>query len=153
MEDLRVPTVPLSVEIRYFDERPLLGRIFIPGLSDSHEGPMRPDEWINQATTFFPFAPDDAKHAQLLNKRYVVVLTVDDAEEPEQADPSYMRRVIVECGTVRLEGQVDVAMPDNQRRVLDLMNRPDLFLTLRNGSRTHIIQKHRITSITEVMED
>ncbi len=152
MEDLRVPTVPLSVEIRYFDERPLLGRVFIPSLSDHHEGPMRPDEWINQATTFFPFAPDDSPHAQLLNKRYVVVLTIDDTDA-EPVDPSYVRRVIVECGTLRLEGEVYVEMPDNQRRLLDLMNRPDLFITLRSGSKTHIIQKHRITSITEVMED
>ncbi|SRR5581483_3364441 len=153
MVDLRVPTVPLSVEIRYFDERPLAGRIFIPSLSDHHDGPMRPDEWINQATTFFPFAANDARHAQLLNKRYVVVLTLDDTGEPAPVDSSYVRRVIVECGTLRLEGEVSVEMPENQRRLLDLMNRSDLFLTLRSGSRIHIIQKHRITSITEVMED
>lgn len=154
-EELRVPTVPLTAEIRYFDERPLRGKIFIPARAYTHDGAMRPDEWINQATNFFPFLPDGARRAQLLNKRYVVVLTVENAavEAEPLAEFGFAQRVHVECGTLTLEGVVSIEMPETQRRLLDFMNRPELFLTLRDGDRCHIVQKHRITSISEITEE
>ena len=37
--ELRVPTVALAAEIRYFDERALNGRIFLPALAQNHGGP------------------------------------------------------------------------------------------------------------------
>ena len=48
--ELRVPTVTLPVEIRYFDERPMRGRIFLPAGAQHHGGAMRPDEWMNRIT-------------------------------------------------------------------------------------------------------
>lgn len=154
-EELRVPTVPLVAEIRYFDERPLRGKVFIPARAYTHEGAMRPDEWINQSTNFFPFLADGAKRAQILNKRYVVVLTIEDmaVEAEPLAEFGFAQRVRVECGTLTLEGVVSIEMPETQRRLLDFMNRPELFLTVRDGSRCHIIQKHRITAIAEIVED
>lgn len=155
MSDLRVPTIALDAEIRYFDERPLVGRIFIPTHSHRHDGPMRPDEWMNQGSFFFPFLTTDAKRPVILNKRYVVVLTVP-AQHPEYGEseiPGVQRRIKVECGTLRLEGIVHVDMPENQSRLLDFANRTDPFLTLYDGDRRHMIQKNRITFISEVTED
>jgi len=152
MEQLRVPTVPFDVEIRYFDERPLIGRIFVPALAAHHDGPMRPEEFLNQSTLFFPFLPEEGTSAVMLNKRYVVVLTVvvvaDDADEVGLA-----RDVMVECGTLRLRGRVHIDMPEHHSRLQDWANRPEPFLVVYEGDRRHIIQKNRITFLSEVREE
>ena len=69
MDDLAIPTIQLRAEIRYFDERPLSGRIFLPEQAQHHGGPTRPEEWMNEGGPFFPFIPDDSKAAVILNKR------------------------------------------------------------------------------------
>jgi hypothetical protein len=152
MDDLRVPTVPLEVEVRYFDERPMSGRIFLPANAQRHDGPMRPDEWINQSNPFFPFLENGTVRPVILNKRYVVVLSAtkweDEAERIEEIGVA--RKVLVECGKLRLAGVVHVNMPEEQSRLLDWVNRPEHFLLLREGQLWHIVQKNRITSLQEL---
>jgi hypothetical protein len=153
--ELRVPTVTLPVEIRYFDERPMRGNIFLPAGAQHHGGAMRPDEWMNQGTLFFPFQREEGGRPFVLNKRYVVVLTVlltgEDSERDDEGGS--IRKVKVQCGTLELNGTVYLEMPENQRRVLDFVNRPEPFLNLHDGVQRHIIQKNRITSITELVEE
>jgi hypothetical protein len=151
-DELRVPTITLDAEIRYFDERPLKGRVFLPSRAQKHEGQMRPDEWINLSSIFFPFLVEDEPRPRILNKRYVVVLTVDgwrdEIEEIEEIGVA--RKVRVECGSLTIEGVVHVNMPENQSRLLDWVNRPESFLLVREGERWHIVQKNRITTLTEL---
>jgi hypothetical protein len=153
---LRVPTLPLAAEIRYFDERPMIGRIFLPSAAQHHDGPMRPDEWMNQTTLFFPFQHADGGRPVILNKRYVVVLTIAldglpfAGDDEEAVVPS---RVRVQCGTLELTGDLYIAAPETQRRLLDFANRNEAFLSLHDGDRRHLIQKNRITTITEIVED
>jgi hypothetical protein len=149
MEDLRVPTVAMAAEIRYFDERPLAGRIFLPPRDSEHGGPVEPAEWLNHPNAIFPFVQDGEANATILNKRYVVVLTVD---VPNGELPLLGAPVRIECGTLSLEGVLESEMPENRRRLLDFTNRPESFLVLRSGAKRHIIQKRRITTITELEE-
>jgi hypothetical protein len=46
-----------------------------------------------------------------------------------------------------------VTMPEGHSRVLDYLNRPQRFLTLREGERHHLIQKERITRVLEIAEE
>lgn len=149
MDDFRVPTVAMPAEIRYFDERALVGRIFLPPRDPEHGGPMEPAEWLNQSSNFFPFLQDGAAGGVLLNKRYVVVLTVP---LPEGELPLLGAPVRIECATLTLEGVLELEMPENQRRVLDVINSPEPFVVLRSGEKRHIIQKNRITTMTELKE-
>ncbi|MCU1348062.1 MAG: hypothetical protein JWO56_1092 [Acidobacteria bacterium] len=152
---LRLPTVPLAAEIRYFDERPMRGRIFLPAAAQRHGGPMLPDEWMNQTTLFFPFLPDEG-HTLILNKRYVVVLSVALGGIPFTVDDeegALPKRVLVQCGTLELSGLIYVTGPETQLRVLDFVNRGEPFLSLHDGERRHLIQKNRITTIAEIAED
>ncbi|HET7710375.1 MAG TPA: hypothetical protein VFL80_00445 [Thermoanaerobaculia bacterium] len=151
-EELRVPTIPLEAEIRYANGQLMTGRIFLPARAIHHTGAMRPDEWINQSSTFFPFVVAAEKGARILNKKYVVVLTVpaqhDEIDLIEELGVA--RRVHVECGGTAVEGIVHVNMPDTQSRVLDWVNRPEPFLLVRESNRWHIVQKNRITMLTEL---
>ena len=154
MSELRVPTLSLQAEVLCADGRRFTGRIFVPASASRHPGPMRPEEWLNEAAPFIPFVLDDG-NGMVLNKREILVLTVpaesDSGDIPEGADPQ-MRRVALEAEQQRLEGTIAIDMPENQRRVLDYLNRPEAFLTLRDGEHHHLVQKERITRVVEIRE-
>ena len=154
-EMLRVPTVERSVEVECADGRRFQGRIFIPAASPVHEGPTRTEEWINEAPSFFPFLPHDGQGPFLLNKREVLVLSVEEPPEdgPEGKAESPVRHVKIEAESRRLEGELVLEMPENHLRVLDYVNRTEPFLALREGAVLHLIQKERITRVTEVREE
>ena len=152
VSELRVPTLAMSTEILCADGRSFRGRVFVPALASHHSGAMRPEEWLNEPPQFFPFLPDDAEAPVLMNKREVLVMTFaappPDEENPEPEVPH--RRVAVECEARRLEGVLVIDMPSHLSRVLDCLNRSQMFLTLHDGDRHHLIQKERITRVLEI---
>ena len=149
MSELRVPTVAMSAEVTCLDGRVFRGRIFVPASASTHDGPMRAQEWMNGVGAFFPFLPDDADSPVILNKNDVLVVSVpDDGELDEPVDVD--RLVIVECGKRTLEGHLHIDMPAHHSRVLDYLNRGDAFLSLHEGERLHLVQKHNITRVLEV---
>jgi hypothetical protein len=156
VSELRIPTVALNAEVECADGRRFTGRIFMPAASPRHPGPTRPEEWMNEAASFFPFLPDDAPGPVLMNKREILVVSVpasaDDGDLPEGAD-NPVRRVALEAEKRRIEGTLVIDMPQNQLRVLDYLNRPEAFVTLRDGAVHHLVQKERITRVIELRED
>jgi len=155
MEDLRVPTVALSAEVLCADGRRFRGSIFVPAAALTHAGPTRPEDWMNESMSFFPFLPDGGGGPVLLNKREILVMTVAaeaDAEDIPEEAAGPQRRVAVEAESERLEGTIVVNMPENQARVLDYLNRPQPFVTLRDENLHHLIQKERITRVVEIRE-
>lgn len=156
MLEYQVPTVPLAAEVWCADGRSLAGRIFVPACSSVHGGRMRPEEWINQAHPFFPFEAHGSKERLVLNKPEVVALTVaaedDEGEESDEAGGMPVCRVAIEVGGRRFGGTLVIDMPPNQRRVVDFLNRPNAFLTLRDGRHHHLIQKARIVRVIEDLE-
>jgi hypothetical protein len=151
MSELRVPTAVLPVEIECADGRRFSGRIFIPPASPSHDGPARAEEWINDSAQFFPFVPDGEEAPVLMNKREILVLTVlAPPLDRGSAVESPTARVRVEAESRRLEGEFVLDMPPHQRRVLDYVNRPGLFVLVWEGELRHLVQKERITRVIEL---
>ncbi len=153
MSELRVPTIAFDAEIVYGDGTWFVGRIFLPAAASHHTGPMRPDEWMNDTTPFFPFLPAEASSPVILNKAEVVVLSVvveGALEEPGVESPH--RRVQVECRDRIVAGTLVIDMPEGHQRVLDYLNRPDSFLIVRDGDREHLVRKEHITRVTEPRE-
>lgn len=153
MSELRVPTIALDAEIVCGDGAWFVGRIFLPAASSHHTGPMRPDEWMNDTTPFFPFLPANASAPVIMNKAEVVVLSVvvEGALEVEGLE-SPQRRVQVECRERVVSGLLVIDMPEGHQRVLDYLNRPDPFLIVRDGDREHFVRKQRITRVIEPRE-
>ncbi len=155
-DELRVPTVPLISEVVLVDGRRWKGRVFLPAAAPSHEGPTRAEEWMNEAQAFFPFVADGEERPFLLNKREVVVVSVEakaDAGDVIEGAESLAHRIVVEAAGERLQGTIVIEMPEGHARLLDHVNRPEPFLTLRAGDRHHLVQKKRITRIIEIQED
>jgi len=156
VNELRVPTHATAAEVRFADGRVAIGRVFIPVSSSHHTGPMRPEEWMNDTGSFFAFLPDDAKATVLLSKEQVAVLTVPAVADTDLEDEDVelpVRRLTIELGDRRVEGDLLIDMPMGHRRVLDYLNRPEAFLTLRAGERWHLVRKGLITRVIEMQED
>jgi hypothetical protein len=150
--EFHVPRLLRAADVLCADGRVLRGRVFLPASAESHSGAMRAEEWMNDAAAFFPFLPDGEGRPIILNKAQVVVVTVaasaDHDVTVEQGGPP-VKRVRVECGALRLEGDVLVDMPATQSRILDLLNRPGAFLNVREGERHHLVRKSGITRVSE----
>jgi hypothetical protein len=156
MSELRVPTVPVLAEVLCADGRRFQGQIFLPATALRHPGATRAAEWLNDANAFFPFLPAGGEGPVLFNKREVLVMTVDaeaDAGDVADGAGSPARNVAIEAENERLDGRLLIQMPENQARVLDYLNLPEMFLTLRAGHRHHLVQKERITRVIEIREE
>jgi len=148
----QVPRLLRAAEVLVADGRVLRGRVFLPATAASHAGAMRAEEWMNDPQPFFPFLPDGEGSPVILNKDQLVVVTVAaSADRDETLDEvgAPVRRVNVECGALRLTGDVLVDMPANHSRLLDLLNRAGAFLNVRDGERHHLVSKARITRVSE----
>jgi len=151
--DFQVPRLLRAAEVLTSDGRVLRGRVFLPATAASHAGAMRAEEWMNEPASFFPFLPDGEGSPVMLNKQSIVVVTVAaSADRDETLDEvgAPVRRVQVECGSLKLAGDLVVDMPANHSRVLDLLNRPGAFLNVRDGERHHLVAKRRITRVAEL---
>jgi hypothetical protein len=151
--DFQVPRLLRAAELLDADGRVLRGRVFLPATAASHGGAMRAEEWMNDPSPFFPFLLDGEGSPVILNKQRIVVLTVAasaDRDETAEEVGVPVRRVTVECGALRLAGDLLVDMPSNHLRVLDLLNRPGAFLNVRDGERHHLVAKARITRVSEL---
>jgi hypothetical protein len=153
---LSVPTLALEAEILCADGRTFRGRVFMPDVAARHSGPMRPEEWMNEPASFFPFRPEDGSGSVLMNRNEVLVFTVSaegHASLAEDDGPVGLhRRVVVECRDRRYEGEVIMDMPSHLSRVQDYLNRADPFLIVHDGPRVHLIRKARITRVLEPKE-
>jgi hypothetical protein len=151
MSELRVPTIATAAQVTCADGRVFAGRVYVPAAALRHAGPMRPEEWINAPGSFFPFLPDREEKPVLLNKDEVVAVSMAAGATAEVAstEEGEVRTVTVECGGLRLEGDLHFAMPAGQRRVLDVLNLPERFLTLHAGKRRHLVHKRHITRVLE----
>jgi hypothetical protein len=154
-KDFLVPRLLRSAEVLGVDGRLMRGRVFLPASAHSHPGAMRAEEWMNDPAPFFPFLPDGEGTPVILNKDRLLVVTVQassDQDDTLDQVATPVRRVAVECGAVRFEGDVVIDMPANHLRVLDLLNRPGAFLTVRSGEVHHLVRKSRITRVREISD-
>lgn len=147
---LRVPTVSITATVLCGDGRRLDGEVFLPASAPMHGGPMRPDEWLHEPTPFFALRMADGGSA-FVNKLDVLAVTVAAADDPDQEDGSFgvERSIVVECLSHRFEGTLVIDMPPDRRRVLDALNGPGDYLTLRDGDKHHLVRKTRITRAFE----
>lgn len=148
----QVPRLLRAADVLLTDGRRFRGRVFLPSAAESHGGPMRVDEWLEEPASFFPFLPDGEGRPVILSKEQVVVLTVpgtDDLGDARTDSPLPRQLVQVEFGAQQVTGEVLIDMPADHLRVLDLLNRPGSFLEVREKERRHFVRKPRITRVRE----
>jgi hypothetical protein len=152
-EEVHVPRLLRAAEVLSADGEKMRGRVFLPATAEAHTGPMRAAEWMNDPVEFYPFLPDGEGSPVILSKAQTIMVTVmasADRDEALEGAPAPVRQVRVECGPVRIEGEVVLDLPAQQSRVLDLLNREERFLTVRDSDLHHLVCKAHITRVTQV---
>lgn len=148
----QVPRLLRAADVLLTDGRHCHGRVFLPATAESHAGPMRIDEWLEEPVSFFPFLPDGEGRPVILNKDQLLMLTVPatgDVDDTHAASPILRRTVRVECGARQVVGEVLIDMPADHLRVLDLLNRAGSFLEIREDGHRHFVRKSRVTRVSE----
>jgi hypothetical protein len=152
MDELTIPTVTLEASILLSSGDEVRGVIFLPAAASHHHGPERAEEWLNEPEPFFGFQPQGEARALILNKRQVLVVTVpasaDEGDVPAEVEIP-LHPVVVQLPGRRVSGSVLVDMPPERMRVRDVLNRPEDFVTIRDGEQHHIVQKRRIVHVEE----
>jgi hypothetical protein len=154
MHDFKVPTVQLATELHCVDGAVLRGHVYMAALSAVHAGPMLPQEWINSPPAFFPFRRDDGTTI-LVNKHQVLAMSVaapPAGDEPSWEPADLVRRAVVEAGGKQFQGDVVIDMPENQRRLVDYLNRPESFLCLVSAEARLLVRKDFISRAIEIQE-
>jgi len=152
----QVPKFEAKVELLLADNRRLNGRIFLPILTSSPLGHTPLIDWLNEHTDFFPFLSDTGKEAEILSKQALVEAIVRTDLYQSEFDEIMEQTVWVEQIEVRCEpyvvltGSVLLNLPPGRSRVLDYLNQTVRFFALRNGSRSHIINKLFVTGVREL---
>lgn len=149
MSEFSVPTRDVSVEIVLLGGRVLKGHVFVGSASATHSGPMHLDEWIGMDDAFFPFVAGEGRSALLLNKGQVLALSCATADARLAVGQSH-HRVVVEAGGRRMEGIIDIEMPQDRSRVVDVLNGPGRFFLLRDGDRSHLVRKSEVSRVTDL---
>ncbi|MET0553518.1 MAG: hypothetical protein ABW221_10810 [Vicinamibacteria bacterium] len=146
MDDLKVPTVSTQVQILCADGTRLAGTVFLPTATSHHEGPTRPEEWMNDGSPFFPFLPEGSAGALILNKDLLVAVTL-------AATPGMVldveREVQVEAAGEKLVGIIHIDLPANHQRVLDYLNLAPDFVPLYSGQSLHLLNKRHVSRLKE----
>ena len=156
MEEFRVPVARIPAEVVMTDGRALAGNLFVPMVASTHDGPMRPDELMNEHPAFFPFLEVDAEMSILLNKAQVLLVTIRAWREPTPAGvpPAFPERFArVELRDRVVEGTVVIDMPEHQGRMLDYLNFSGQFITVRAGELWHLIQRNHILRVVDVQKE
>ena len=72
----------------------------------------------------------------------------EGAEDPEQAAKVPVE-VTIQGGTV-IRGTVRFVLPEGRNRLIDFLNMPDRFLTVREDGLARLINKRRIVRVTVI---
>ncbi len=144
MEEFRVPTTSIEVELQFTDSRVQRGVIFVPASQSV-------DAWSADAGMFFPFRPAGTQGTELIARRSVVRLSFTPPPAREEDAPITMERcaVVIECPGGRFEGEVLLDTPSNQRRLVDYVNQSAAFIALHKGEKVHLIQKRLVVRIIQ----
>lgn len=149
-EDLRVPTVPVTVEVLLDTAETLKGQVFLPAMASRHSGQPRPDEWVNQPTGFFPFLVEGGKSAVILNKATVAAILFPLRPEFDlEGNTGFMSSVEVTWAGRVAEGRLLINMPAERTRVLDYLNSTDQFIPVWTDNVYYLIRRDCITRIIE----
>ena len=153
MQDFKVPTVQLATELHCLDGGMLRGHVYMAALSPVHAGPMLPQEWINSPPVFFPFRQESGQ-TLLVNKHQVLAMSVEvpASRDGEWQPPTPVRHAVVEAGGKRFDGDVAIDMPENQRRLVDYLNRDEAFLCLVSAGNQVLVRKEVISRVFELQE-
>ena len=159
ISEYRIPKLEISAEVSLLAHPQKEVKLFLHEHAETHAGAERPSDLLNGPGEFFPAVEPSGKLV-LLHRDAVTVISVsaesefppdesgEGIEDPEQAAKVPVE-VIIQGGTV-IRGTVRFVLPEGRNRLIDFLNMPDRFLTVRENGLARLINKRRIVRVTVI---
>jgi len=147
-DDVRVPTVPVDVELLLADGATIRATIHLSSASSFHDGSETLDEFFNASRRFLPVRGADGK-TQLVGRGTIVSATAPASAPLLSRLPGRVPEAIfflklhLETGAV-LEGTLLASLPTVMSRVSDAFNQPEEFLPIESADSVAFVRKDRI---------
>jgi hypothetical protein len=154
--EYRVPKRRVSAEVLLLGHPRKVVTLFLHEVAETHAGAERPSDLLNGEGTFFPAIEPPGKLVLLQRDAVMVISVAAEAEflpsDPEGSlpDPAQATKIPVEVilqDGSHVRGTVQFAMPQGRDRLIDFMNAPDRFITVREENLARLINKRRIVRI------
>lgn len=153
MSQYRVEKKRAEAEITLTTGGKVKGYFFLWATSQSHVGPERVGDLLNEQVRFFPFELEDGQTA-LFNRAHIVLIRLPaDAIEAQQ-EPGYevaRRRVVsmlLSTGQ-RISGTVAVYRPIGRDRLSDYARGDEMFRYVETGDHTLIVNSAHLVELRE----
>ena len=150
-DEIRVPTVTVSVEFLLSDGERLAGMIHLSSASRFHEGAETLDEFFNARRPFLPVFRADGKTV-LVGRRAIVTVSAPPSSPLVSRLPGrvpgavHILRVHLENGDVA-EGMLLATLPTQSSRVSDALNQEEEFVPIELTESVMFVRKDRIARI------
>jgi hypothetical protein len=150
-DEIRVPTVPISVEFLLSDGARLAGKIHLSSTSPFHDGAETLDEFFNSRRLFLPVHRADGKTV-LVGRRAIVMVSAPPSSPLVSRLPGrvpgavHILRVHLENGEVA-EGMLLATLPTQSSRVSDAVNQEEEFVPIESTESVMFVRKDRIARI------
>jgi len=154
--EYRIPKRRISAEVLLLGHPRKVVTLFLHEVAQTHAGAERPSDLLNGGGEFFPAIEPPGKLVLLHRDAVLVISVAAEAEfppsEPEGSLPDLTQatkipvEVILQDGS-HVRGTIQFVMPQGRDRLIDFMNAPDRFISVREESLARLINKRRIVRI------
>lgn len=143
------------MRVKLVGQAPVEVCIYLAERAERHSGIECPSDLLNGGDEFIP-STDFEERILIFRRSAVLVLTVNAKHEGELGEgPAgegdrvvQVVRLWLEDGT-SVTGELTYWRPEGQRRVQDFLNTAEPFIALRDGDVVHLVNRHRISSVSE----
>ena len=130
------------------------GCFFLWESAQSHNGPERIADLLNDGTPFFPFEHDDG-HTSLYNRTQIVKVQLPAQSREVELEPGYevatRRSVSMLLSTgERISGTITVYCPAGRDRLSDYARSKETFRYLEAAEHTWIVNATHMVELTEL---
>ena len=156
MSEYRVEKVRADAELTLTTGRRVKGCFFVWAASQTHPGPERVADLLNEQTGFFPFEIEDGDTA-VYNRAHVVVVRLSAAMAEARLEPGYevakRRQVSMLLSTGdRVVGTVSLYQPSGRDRLSDYARGGDVFRYVETRDHTLIVNSAHLVELQEIAD-
>lgn len=150
----RIEKMRASADLVLATGATIRGCFFLWPSSQSHRGPDRIGDLLNEQSGFFPFELEDGRTA-LYNRAHVVQVRLPSDAQEAQMEPGYevatrhAVSMLLSTGD-RITGTVSVYLPEGHDRLSDYARGDRTFRYVETGDHTVIVNSVHLVELREI---
>ena len=156
MSEYRVEKVRADAELTLTTGARVNGCFFLWASSQTHAGPERVGDLLNEQPGFFPFELESGETA-LYNREHVVIVRLPSSLSEARLEPGYevaKRRLVSMLLTTgdQIVGTVSVFQPSGRDRLSDYARNGDTFRYIETKAHTLIVNSAHLVELREIAD-